>query len=113
MKIAQFFRKNKSSKDEEILSKVDDIEEELKSIGFWESNPPKLEVSNYLEAPSFEIWLQCVFIPNARLAAKTGKYPKGSQVGLMALREYDYHSHIKEAQRLVRLLHEFDELIKT
>jgi hypothetical protein len=38
--------------------------------------------------------------------------PKDSQVGIMAMRQYDYHSSVPEAHRLVSLLHEFDELVK-
>ena len=69
-------------------------------------------VSNFTEAPSFELWLQCIFLPNARDAAKKGEYPQQSQVGLMAMRQYDYHSHVEEAQNLVSLLNKFDKIVE-
>lgn len=110
MSITRFFRKQ-SEKDMKVLSALDEIEAEMKKIGFWKENPPDVKVGNYLEAPSFELWLQCVFLPSARKAAQTGEYPSGSQVGLMAMREYDYHSCVEEAHNLVSLLHDFDRLV--
>ncbi len=98
---------------EKITSILDEIESELKLIGFWQTNPPEFKVANYLEAPSFELWLQSIFIPNARAATRNNKYPNNSQVGQMAFRQYDYHTHVKEAQKLIRLLNEFDNLINT
>jgi uncharacterized protein YqcC (DUF446 family) len=100
----------KSKKNLAVLGILDEIEAEMKRIGFWNTNPPNFSVSNYLEAPSFELWIQCIFLPNARKAAKTGDYPKTSQVGLMAMRQYDYHEVVEEALNLVSLLNRFDEL---
>lgn len=102
---------NRFEEDKEVLASLDEIETEMRKIGFWSDNPLELKVGNYLEAPSFELWLQCVFLPNARNAARTGEYPSGSQVGLMAMREYDYHSCVEEALNLVGLLHDFDKLV--
>ena len=70
------------------------------------------EITSFLDAPSFELWLQCIFLPNARSAIDTNSLPDDSQVGLMAMRQYDYHSSMPEAQPLVNLLHEFDGLVK-
>jgi uncharacterized protein YqcC (DUF446 family) len=91
----------------------------MKSIGFWAENPPDLkaaidrgEISSYLDAPSFELWLQCVFLPNAREAVATNSLPDESQVGVMAMRQYDYHSDVPKAHRLIDLLHSFDKLVK-
>jgi uncharacterized protein YqcC (DUF446 family) len=101
-----------------ILSKLNEVEEEMKAIGYWSKNPsdlqPKIasgEIKNYTEAPSFELWLQTVFLPNAREACRTNVLPKQSQVGVMALRQYDYHSSVPEAHRLMKLLFEFDKLV--
>lgn len=33
------------------------------------------------------------------------------QLGQMAMREYDYHSYVIEAQNLLNLLHKFDRLV--
>lgn len=98
-------------KNRRVMAAIDAIEAEMKAIGFWHDNPPVVQVDHYLQAPCFELWLQCVLIPNARQAARSGEYPHDSQVGQMAMREYDYHSHVPEAQRLLVLLREFDAAV--
>jgi len=102
----------------EILNKLDEIEAEMRRIGYWLETPPDLQAAvregklrNYLDAPTFESWLQALFLPNARAAAKEDTLPSSSQVGLIAMRQYDYHSHVSKAQNLLRLLREFDELV--
>ena len=101
-----------------VLQKLDQIEAEMRRIGYWQENPLDLkaryasgELRSYLDAPSFELWVQTIFIPNARHAAQTDTLPKDSQVGLMAMRQYDYQSSIPEAHGLMRLLNEFDDLV--
>ncbi|HEX4350290.1 MAG TPA: YqcC family protein [Verrucomicrobiae bacterium] len=101
-----------------LSDKLDQVEAEMKRIGYWQENPPDLraryasgELQSYLDAPSFELWLQVIFLPNAREAVQTDELPSGSQVGTMALRQYDYHSSVPEAGDLVRLLNEFDDLV--
>src|SRR5262245_261981 len=93
-----------------ILAKLDAIESEMRSIGYWSEDPPDLQAEikagrlrDFLDAPSFELWLQCVFLPNARAMVRNDTLPGESQVGLMAMRQYDYHSHVPEAQDLLRL----------
>src|ERR1041385_8717990 len=102
-----------------LLHKLDEIEAELKRIGYWHQNPPDLQADvaqgklrNYLDAPSFELWLQTIFLPNARDAVQTNTLPSESHVGVMALRQYDYHSVVPEAHGLMKLLREFDDLIR-
>ena len=94
---------------------LETIEVELKRIGFWQDNPPDLlalcdsgEIKSYLDAPSFELWLQCVFLPRARLMLQNDQLPPSSSVGVIAMRQYDYHSYVEEAQPLLRLLNAFD-----
>ena len=101
------------------MAQLDAIEAEMKRIGYWSTDPPDLqarvragEIKSYLDAPSFELWLQCIFLPNAREAIATEGLPANSMVGVMAMRQYDYHSHVPEAQDLLRLLSEFDELVE-
>lgn len=107
-----FERKN-HNKAKLVNDQLDQIESEMKLIGYWSPNPPVFKAThNYMEAPSFELWLQCFFIPNARKAAKKNKYPSKSQIGLLAMRQYDYHSYIPEAQNLLKLLQEFDKIIE-
>lgn len=103
----------------EIGRLIDLIESELKRIGYWSPNPPDLrsryatgEMKTFLDAPSFELWLQQVFIPNARDAVAKDALPKKSEVGLAALRQYDYHSTVPEAHNLLSLLSEFDEMVE-
>ena len=101
-----------AAKNKRVLSKLDEIEAEMKRIGFWSDNPPDFTVNHYLEAPSFELWLQCILIPHAREAAGKGQYPERSQVGLMAMKEYNYHTFVERAQPLLRLLNQLDKIIK-
>jgi uncharacterized protein YqcC (DUF446 family) len=101
-----------SEKAERVSQKLDAIEAEMKRIGFWSADPPDFEVRDFSEAPSFELWLQCIFLPNARRAALEKKFPRRSEVGLMAMRQYDYHSFVEEAQNLKRLLEEFDAIVE-
>jgi uncharacterized protein YqcC (DUF446 family) len=95
------------------------IEAEMKRIGYWSAAPPDLrakfetgEMRSYLDAPSFELWLQQVFIPNARDAVAGDALPQTSQVGLAALRQYDYHSQVPQAEQLLALLNRFDEMVE-
>jgi uncharacterized protein YqcC (DUF446 family) len=112
-------RPDRADKSAAVLAQLDAIEAEMRRIGFWAEDPPDLlaqvesgQISSYLDAPSFELWLQCIFLPNARAAAREGDLPEESQVGLMALRQYDYHSHVEEAQPLLQLLYAFDAIIE-
>jgi len=116
-KMETMFGRNRSHP--EILAKLDQIEAEMKKIGYWADSPPadfvskvaRGELKNYLEAPTFELWLQVVLVPRARQAAQEDKLPKGSQVGEMARRQYDYMSVDDKAATLLQLLQEFDQLI--
>jgi uncharacterized protein YqcC (DUF446 family) len=102
-----------------LSEKLDAIEAEMRRIGYWQENPPDLiarydrgELRSFLDAPSFELWLQAVFLPRARKAVETDSLPRDSQVGVMAMRQYDHHSRVPEAHGLMRLLGEFDELVR-
>jgi uncharacterized protein YqcC (DUF446 family) len=95
---------------------LDQVESELHRLGWWADDPPPLrerylsgELRTYLDAPSFELWLQCVFLPNAREAVANDSLPGSSSVGVMAMRQYDYHSEVPEAFPLMRLLQRFDQ----
>ena len=69
------------------------------------------ELRSYLDAPSFEQWLQCVFLARARAAVRNDTLPSSSSVAEMARRQYDYHSYMPEAQPLLALLRAFDLLV--
>jgi uncharacterized protein YqcC (DUF446 family) len=101
-----------------LASKLDEIELELKRIGYWRemeidpfANLGKDDVPSFLTASSFQDWMQFVFLPNARSAIANRDLPRSSQVGLMALRQWDYQSYVPEAQHLIELLNEFDDLV--
>jgi uncharacterized protein YqcC (DUF446 family) len=102
-----------------LIQKLDQIEAEMRRIGYWHESPPDLrdkaargELRSYLDAPSFELWLQMIFLPNARRRVETDTLPTDSQVGVMAMRQWDYHSSVPEAHGLMKLLYEFDELVR-
>lgn len=103
----------------DLSRKLDEVEAEMRRIGYWHPDPPDLvaqvdrgELHSYLDAPTFELWLQALFLPNARHAVATNTLPTDSQVGDIAMRQYDYHSFVPEAQDLLRLLREFDDLVR-
>ncbi len=104
-------QRQRSEKDKAVIAMLDCIENEMKRINYWDKTPPAFTASSFLDAPNFELWLQCVFLPNARNAAETGQYPENSQVGVMAMRQYNYHSIVEAALPLLKLLEEFDYLI--
>lgn len=98
-----------------MMATLDAVEAELRRIGYWQIDAPDLmarfasgELKSYLDAPSFELWLQTVFLPNARKMINADQLPPSSSVGVMAMRQYDYHSFVEEAQALLRLLIQFD-----
>ena len=98
-----------------IRTQLDAIVSEMKAIGFWSMDPPEQDlsqISSYLDVPHFKTWLQYVFVPAAQEAINTGQFPTESMVGVMAMRQYDYHSILPEALNLVKLLHRFDDLVK-
>ena len=92
----------------ELAACLDAVEAEMKAIGFWIEDPP--DTGSPMEV-GLALWLQGVFLPHARQAVADDDLPERSQVGLMALREYDYMGTVEEALPLVRLLNEFDALI--
>ncbi|MGH8540267.1 MAG: YqcC family protein, partial [Stenotrophobium sp.] len=102
-----------------IGQQLDLIEAEMKRIGYWSAEPPDLqakfasgEMQSYTDAPSFELWLQQIFIPNARDGVASDELPEQSQVGLMALRQYEYQSSVPVAQQLLSLLNDFDDMVE-
>ena len=90
------------------------IEGEMRRIGFWSNQDLDYDLpesSSYMDCPSFEVWLQFVFVPNAKKAVAMRLFPSESQVGVAAMRQYDYQSIVEEALPLVQMLHEFDRLV--
>ncbi|MEO5951178.1 MAG: YqcC family protein, partial [Chloroflexia bacterium] len=98
---------------EAVESKLEEIEAELKRVGFWREEPLPEEAYNFsmafaLDTMPFAWWLEFVFIPRVRgIIAEKGKFPSSSNVGAQATREYDTEN---DASQLVILLNEFDDL---
>ena len=98
---------------QQVAEKLDAIEGELRRIGAWQSAPLSAEQYDFRQAfamdtMAFTQWLQFIFIERVRsLVASGGAFPRSSQVGVQALREFDGQP---EASDLTRLLNEFDDL---
>jgi uncharacterized protein YqcC (DUF446 family) len=105
-----------SSVIKEAENKINAIEAELKNIGWWSEKPIDPSKMNFKEpfaadTLAYNQWLQFVFIPRVRTIIKeNGDFPKQSQVGGRAVREWDYMERIEKAQNLIKLLNEFDDL---
>jgi uncharacterized protein YqcC (DUF446 family) len=98
---------------ETVEKKINEIEAEMKKIGIWQAGPIapeklKCKKAFCMDTMSFEEWLQYVLVPRVRsIIAEKGEWPKGSAVGVMAIRNFD---GFDEAGRLAELLNEFDRL---
>ncbi|HSB89574.1 MAG TPA: YqcC family protein [Anaerolineales bacterium] len=95
-----------------IAAKLDEIESEMRAIGFWQASPlepHQLEFSAAFgtDKMSFSQWLQFIFIPRVREAIAVNRFPSLSAVGTQAIREFDTDPR---AARLATLLAEFDVL---
>jgi uncharacterized protein YqcC (DUF446 family) len=95
-----------------VLSKLEQIEDEMRHAGLWQNGTLEPEQYDFRAAfagdtMTFAQWLQFIFIPNVRSAAAASQFPSESQVGAQAVREFDT---LPEASRLITLLSEFDAL---
>src|SRR4051812_1238432 len=99
-----------------IAAKADEIEAELKRIGYWQAAPLDPAAYNFTrpfagDTMSFPQWLQFVFLPRVRdLVAKRGELPDSSMVGAYAGRELDGDPN---ADQLCSLLSGFDAIFGT
>ena len=101
---------------QQLVEKIEEIEAEMKKIGFWSVDQVHIDPKECKEAfcgdkIPFEQWLQFVFIPAVKKSVLTGELPQESMVGVKATREYDYMTATPQALGLVTLLNEFDGLI--
>ena len=84
----------------------------MRRIGFWQNQELRPEQLQFTQAfamdtMTFAQWLQFIFLPRVREAIASNQFPRGSSVGTQAVREFDGHP---DADRLVTLLSEFDDL---
>ena len=97
------------------LAKADEIEAELKRIGWWQQAPLRPEHYDFKQAFGmdtmvFQQWRQFTSSTGSRtIAAGDGKFPSSSSVGVMAAGELD-GDH--EAEKLVSLLGQLDALFR-
>jgi uncharacterized protein YqcC (DUF446 family) len=104
-----------TSKHETAREKIEEIEREMRSIGYWQEEPLPAEAYDFTQAfamdtMAYSQWLQFIFIPRVRSIIETdGDFPAGSSVGTQAIREFDGST---EAEGLVSLLCEFDRIIE-
>ena len=94
---------------------ADEIEAELKRIGWWMPDPPDEETvlaggAFGMNAVAFPTWLQVVFVKRLRQAA-AGEFeiPRSSSVSTFATREFD--GYREDVDRLMNLLYEVDDLV--
>lgn len=95
-----------------VLTQLERIEAEMRRIGMWQTHPLEAEQYDFraafaMDTMSFSQWLQFIFMPNVRAAARSNKFPAESHVAAQALREFDT---VPEASQLVKLLADFDAL---
>jgi uncharacterized protein YqcC (DUF446 family) len=102
-----------SSQYERAAEAIQQIETELKKIGWWrEDSLPeaafRFEKAFARDTMTFSQWLQFILIPRVRgIIENQGEFPGQSQVGTQAIREFD---GCAEASDLVDLLCRFDQI---
>jgi uncharacterized protein YqcC (DUF446 family) len=94
---------------------ADELEAELKKIGWWIPDPPSEEEvvaggAFGMNAVAFPTWLQVVFVKRLRQAA-AGEFdiPRSSSVSTFATREFD--GYREDVEHLMDLLYEVDRLV--
>ncbi len=98
-----------------VQTKLTEIENEMKRIGYWQSQPLRPEQYNFhsafaMDTMAFSQWLQFIFIQRVQsIIDQRGEFPKSSSVGAQAVREFD---GLDETNHLISLLSEFDQLFR-
>lgn len=99
-----------------IGAKATEIEEELKRLNRWQSDPLPAEKFENMGAfgsntMTFEQWLQFILIPRIRQIVKDhDEFPSNSMLATYAVRVFDGDY---EATRLQELLYDIDQLINS
>ncbi len=98
------------------LSKANEIEAELKALNRWDEIPlPEEKFENMgafgSETMKFEQWIQFILIDTIKeIVKEQAAFPSESNVGVYAVRVFDGDP---EADKLIQLLSELDELINS
>lgn len=98
---------------QDVASRLNDIESEMKRIGYWREEPLPPEMYQFTQAFAmdtmpFACWLQFIFIPRVRsIIEANGEFPRTSMVAAQAIREFD---GVPETGPLLSALSEFDAL---
>ena len=99
-----------------VEAKIQEIEAEMKRVGMWRDDAPPPETRDVHTAfgqgtLAFEEWLQFIFLPRVReRISEGGKWPRNSQVGGQAFREWRMWGAEEQYDHLLDLLCEFDAM---
>jgi uncharacterized protein YqcC (DUF446 family) len=91
------------------------IERELRLQGWWDEQPPSDQALASqqpfcVDTLAFEQWLQWIFLPRMKYLLESGAaLPEAC--GIQPMAEQVYGERSEQAQVLIRLLGEFDQLI--
>ena len=98
-----------------LMANLDQLEAEMRRIGYWSHGPAPLFDNTLFSGVSFEKWLQFKYLPKLREAVRTNVFTAVPpyKVGLAALRQYDYHSCVPEAHELMRVCFELENLLES
>ena len=94
---------------------ADEIEAELRRLGWWQVDPPSEDAvlaggAFGLRSVAFPQWLQVIFVKRLRqVAAGEMDMPQSSEVSTMAYREFDGYS--QDVDHLMDLLYEVDRIV--
>lgn len=84
---------------------LQEIDQEITALGLCK-NP------NALTPGRFGPWLLSEFMPAARKSVESGHLPEVNGIGLAAVREFEGHSEVPEANKLCELLCKLEAVFK-
>lgn len=96
---------------ERLAAKADEIEAELRRMGWWDLPEPDMNFKQAfgMDTMAFGQWVRFVLVPRIReMVAGGSPPPASSMVGVQAAREFDGQP---EAERLSSLLSELDGIV--
>jgi len=91
-----------------VSCRFEDIAGEMRRVGYWDAADPNRNGYGRVVSPPFVLHLQKIFLPWARQRVQETSLPPNTNIGILEIRQYDYHSIVPVAQPLLRLLCQFD-----